>query len=317
METQKNFFENKKRSWISLTGYRTLFVLKLLIEKSRSLNEIIELLQANEITNKSLSKDTVRLTMNTLREAGCKISFPNKSNNYKYILSYHPFCLHFSEDELNVLLKLRDSLSQELSYQDVFVLNEIFHKIIKLSNSKEKIDLFEDTKALLGIDKALVDEFEKLLSLKRKVQICYDSPTNGEENIDIIPKKITYENGNLYLLAFNFKYKGNSLFCFTRIKKINMIYMYSEDDENQAYEVVYKLSGISMATFDKKEYETILSEDKNEITVKAIVENEFSFVQRLLLFGADFKIVSPHSFKEKLIDKIKRIQRVYKNDEAR
>ena len=315
MENQKKFSENKRKSWISLTGYRTLFVLKLLIEKNRSLKELIEFLQSNEITNKSLSKDTVRLTINTLRMAGCKIDSPEKTNGYKYVLTYHPFHLYFSEEELNVLLRLRDSLSLELPYQDVFVLNDLFQKIIELTNSQEKINLFENTKALLGIDKALVDEFEKLLSLKRKVQICYDSPANGEENIDIIPKKITYENGNLYLLGFNFKYKGNSLFSFSRIKKINMIYMYSEDNENQTYEVVYKLSGPSMSTFEKQDYETILSEDKKEITVKAMVENEFSFVQRLLLFGADFKIVSPHSFKEKLIEKIKRIQRVYKNDE--
>ena len=58
--------------------------------------------------------------MNTLREAGCKISFPNKSNNYKYILSYHPFCLHFKEDELNTrypntykyLLDFKEELQQ-------------------------------------------------------------------------------------------------------------------------------------------------------------------------------------------------------------
>ena len=212
MENQKKFSENKRKSWISLTGYRTLFVLKLLIEKNRSLKELIEFLQSNEITNKSLSKDTVRLTINTLRMAGCKIDSPEKTNGYKYVLTYHPFYLYFSEEELNVLLRLRDSLSLELPYQDVFVLNDLFQK---LTNSQEKINLFENTKALLGIDKALVDEFEKLLSLKRKVQICYDSPANGEENIDIIPKKITYENGNLYLLGFNFKYKGNILFSFS------------------------------------------------------------------------------------------------------
>ena len=172
-------------------------------------------------------------------------------------------------------------------------------------------------KKLMSLGKA--QNIDEILEWNSRNQKIFDFPLefSVEYKFDGLSLAITYENGNLYLLAFNFKYKGNSLFSFARIKKINMIYMYSEDDENQTYEVVYKLSGISMATFEKKEYETILSEDKNEITIKAIVENEFSFVQRLLLFGADFKIVSPHSFKEKLIDKIKRIQRVYENDEAR
>ena len=78
MERQKTFLDKNKKTWISLTGYRTLYVLKLLIEKSRSIDELVDLLKSNPYTNKSVSKDTVRLTINTLRSAGCNISKSKK-----------------------------------------------------------------------------------------------------------------------------------------------------------------------------------------------------------------------------------------------
>ena len=42
------------------------------------------------------------------------------------------------------------------------------------------------------------------------------------------------------------------------------------------------------------------------------MENEFCFIQRILLLGSDFKINSPEFFREKLINKLKLIQKGYK-----
>ena len=315
MELENQVLSNTKKTWISLTGYRTLFVLKLIMEKPRTASEIIQFLRDNPNTRKSLSKDTLRITMNTLKSVGCKFSKPCKANEHKFSLLYHPFDLHIDDDEFNVLLRLRDNLSLELSYSDVFILNDMFEKIMALSNSEDKVAYVEETKALIGVDRNLVKEFEKVISAKKKVQIIYDSPRNGEEAIDVIPKKITFENGTLYLFAYGFKYNENSLFNFSRIKKINTVYLSSEKKQNQSFEVVYKVLGSSFSTFEKTDNETIVSNENNELTIKALVDNEFWFVQRLLQFGTDFRIISPYSFREKLINKIKQIQKGYENDE--
>lgn len=313
MESKKNFSEKNKNIWISLTAYRTLFVLKLLIEKDRSLPELTELLENNEITKKSVSKDTVQLTINTLKEAGCDISKPSKATGYKFALLSHPFKFILSDDEFNILMKMRDCFAQELSWDKVFILNDLFEKIMLISSSVEKIENVANTKPLLNVSKHLVEEFEKLISLEKKVQIKYNSPTNGEEDLDIIPKKIAFESSNLYLLAYSFKYNENSLFNFSRIKKINTVYLQTGSLEDTSFEVVYKVFGISASTFELKDNEVIISENSNELTVKAKVYNEFSFVQRILLFGADFKIVSPYSFREKLYNLVKQVQKGYEN----
>lgn len=314
MKAEKNFSEKRKKIWISLTGYRTLLILKLLIEKSRTANEIINILKNNKITNKSVSKDTVRLTINTLKAAGCKISRPSRTNGYTYVLKSHPFALNLTDEEFSVIMKMRNETALNLHWEKVFILNDLYEKIMQVSASEEKINYNADTKPFPNIDINFIKKFEEYIASSRKVQIRYNSPKNGDEDIDIIPEKISYENGMLYLIAYSFKYNEKSLFSFERIKAINSVYLFSSHEKENTYEVVYKVTGNFVYTFEKKDYETIIERKNNAIIVKAVVDNEFCFMQRVLSFGTDFKIISPSFFREKLINKIKQIQKGYENE---
>lgn len=313
MESNKNTLNSEKKIWISLTAYRTLFILKLLLEKGRSFKEIQEFLKANEITKKSISQDTIKLAINTLRGAGCVIAKPSKANKYKYVLVSHPFGLLFSMPEFEIFMKTREAFVQELSWDNVFLLNDLIGKIMTICSEEEKINIIAESRPLLDVDKNIVSEFEKLIHSGKKVQIRYCSPKNGEEDIDIIPKRITFENSNMYLLAYSFKYNENSLFNFSRIKKVNTVYLETNTQKDASFEVVYKLYGTSAATFEQKENEIVVDKKDKELTIRAKVDNEFCFIQRLLLFGADFKIISPYSFNEKIVNIIKQVQKGYEN----
>ena len=65
-----------------------------------------------------------------------------------------------------------------------------------------------------------------------------------------------------------------------------------------------------------KTYQIIRELSLPNITYISIakIEDEFMFIQRILQFGTDFNIISPDFFKEILINKIKLIQKGYKND---
>ncbi len=303
------------KSWISLTGYRTLFVLKLLLEKPRTIDELICELSKNKNTQKSLSKDTIRITLKTLKSAGCVFAKSSKTNSYKYEILSHPFNLYFTDDELNSLIKLRSKTSLDLSWQDVFALNKLYERIISLTKDKEKLELIKSTAPLYDIDEDILAQLSSPKLFGKKVQIKYYSPKNGEEVFDIVVGKISYDEGKLYLHCFNYKYNANGLLNIERIREIQTVYLSQTIEEHYLYEVVYELFGESKDNFEKKDFETILSKNEEKLTVKASVNNEFCFVQRLLLFGADFKIISPDFFREKLINKIKMIQKGYENEE--
>ena len=314
MERQNTFLDKNKKTWISLTGYRTLYVLKLLIEKSRSSDELVDLLKSNPYTNKSVSKDTVRVTINTLRSAGCKISKSNKASDFKYELYSHPFVLKFSNEELDALVKLRKSASNNLSWKKILVLNDLFDKIMQLTNDENQINFVDSVKFFASVDKNILNELSNPNLMGKKIQIRYLSPKNGEEIFDIVVGKISYTDGNLYLSCFNFKYNSNSLLNIERIKEIRTIYMEKVQEQPSLYEVEYELFGDSYYSYEQTENEIIIKKTSSSLKIKALVSNEFIFIQRLLLFGADFKIISPDSFKEKLINKIKLIQKGYENE---
>ena len=82
------------------------------------------------------------------------------------------------------------------------------------------------------------------------------------------------------------------------------------------YTILSKKSLLFKTLYSKNRFqmirEKIIKDNKTSMLVEAKVQNEFLFVQRLLLLGMNFKIISPDFFREKLISKIKLIQKGYK-----
>ena len=311
MELNKQINEIQDNNWISLTGYRTLFVLKLLLEKGRSTDEIISILEKNKYTSKSLSKDTLRVTLNTLKKAGCKLSRPVQSNNYKYEILSHPFGLNLSQDDMNILFKIRQKIAENISWNEIIRLNEFYEKIFTLTFNENLMLNEQYTRPLINIDKYVLNTLTNPHLAGKKLKLIYASPQNGEEELDVIYKKLKYDNENLYLWCYIFKYNVNNYLNLEKIKSLISVSIADYTDKDNYYDVVYKIWGEAAFTFNKKDYETIIEQTDENITVKASVTNDFWFIQRILLFGSDVKIISPEAFKEKMINKIKQIKAGY------
>lgn len=314
MEKAEFTQQKTKKIWISLTGYRILLILRSLMQKGQSIEELIEILQKNSFTNKCVSKDTIRLAINTLKKAGCQITRPCRANNYEYQLISHPFTFNLNDKELKTLIRLRNKMAEEMDWESIFDLNEVYKKIVSLTFNKEQIHKIEESKPLLNINKEIIKAISNPQIIGKKIKIIYDSPEFKEEELDIIPQKITFENGNIYLWCYSFKYRINSLLNIERIKKLISIDISKTIETTSIYDVTYTITGNSIKTFEPKEFEEVLERTEKFIKVLAHVENEFYFIQRILLLGSDFKIVSPNFFKEKLINKIKLIQKGYDNE---
>ncbi len=299
--------------WVSLTGYRLLIVLKSLMLGGKTLKELIDILRENQITSKSVSPDTVHVSINTLKALGCEISRPTKTRGYKYELISHPFCLQLSEVECNSLILLRNNICNEISWKKVMVINSLYEKLFSLTFNGQLINFEKDSRILGLINLDILNILSDSSIIGKKLNITYLSPKFGNEDFDIIPKKITYENTKLYLNCYIFKYNSNSILNIERIININKVEDYENCQLEMSYDVIYKIQGSSVYSFQPAEYETVIEKSKDCIKVCAKVENEFSFIQRLLLLGSDFKIVSPDFFREKLINKLIHIKKGYED----
>lgn len=311
-ENIKNLDNNNKKVWISITGFRTLLLFMSLLEKPRDINELVEIVKKYNITKKSASKDTVRITLKTLKDIGCEIERPLKSVKYKYSISKHPFVLNLSVNDVNSLLLIRERLANELSWKKVLILNSFYEKFFSLTENPEYIEMERNTRLLNEVDLDILSEVSSSKIIGKKVNLKYNSPEFGIEDIDVIPQKLTYENNRLYLWCYSYKYERTSVLNVEKIKKINTVGTAKIEVNTSSYEVQYIIFGSSAKEFRPENNEKIIEKTNDFIKVKAKVLNEFWFIQRLLLFGCEFKIISPYFFKEKLINKIKLIQKGYK-----
>ena len=296
---------------ISITGYRTLLVLMSLIEEGRTIEELVDILKGNPITNKSVSKDTVRITLNTLKNAGCQISRPIKSKGFKYELLVNPFSLKLTDENLITLVRLRETLVNKVPWKDVITINNLYHKLVELTGNQSQINFIDETKSLGNVNPDIIASFLNENIICKKIQLEYLSPEYGKEDIYVVPYKIIYENKRLYILCYSFKYNANCFLEVSRIIKIKSVYSKEKYPKENSYKVIYRISGQAMENYEKTYYETVLKKTAAYMDIEANVSNEFTFIQRILLYGSDFTIISPYVFREKLIDKVKQIRRNY------
>ena len=250
-------------------------------------------------------------SINSLKAAGCIFTRPTKANNYQYKLLSHPFILNLTPEEIDKLIFIRENIAKELSLKEIFDMNGLYEKISALTFNDENKSKIENSKPLKFISKELFSIISNPNIINKKLLITYNSPKFGREEFEIVPQKIIYENQKAYIWCYNCKYESLGLINIERIFEIKEISTNDNFEAPKIYEVIYEIFGDSINDFELQEYEEIISETEDKITVKASVNNEFLFIQRILLFGTCFKIISPAFFKEVLINKIKLIQKGY------
>lgn len=303
-----NQIADNSKSWISLTGYRALLLLRNLIISPKSKEEIVALFSSDPITSKSVSIDTLRLTLNTLKMAGCTIERPSKKNNFRYTLINHPFKLNLSSEDIDVLISSCEKSAEFNSREKILILNNFYKKIFNISIDENLKIQAKESLALNFVKKDILLTLSKPNIKRKKINILYKSRENGFETLEIIPLEIVYENKKLYLKCFICKYNNTGILNIEKILKINSIEMHKTYDFKDTFDVVFEV-------FDKefklKNNEIEIEQTLNSKIIKAEVKNEFLFIQRILELGDNAKIISPVDFKKKLIRQISNIRELY------
>lgn len=307
---------------ISKTGYRALFLLLKLIEGPKTTEELISLVSVDPILKNDISKDTITLTVNTLRKAGCVIIRPTWKSGSKYILKAHPFNRKLTYENIITLQTLRENISTLGDWQLLIHVNKFYAKIAHLAPDADTKDLLLYKHALKDIDYKVLNELILYSKLKKTVNFCYDCPKHGLEDIDFVPEKITFENEKLYVWGYH---KKHDTVCFLRIDRISQVCLLTDINieekcllpEENTGSITYKLKGYSAMMYSENNNEVIIcSDSKSEypLTIRAYVNNRFNFFQRLLSYGTDCVIYSPESAKKDFVRILKNIKEGYNNE---
>lgn len=89
------------------------------------------------------------------------------------------------------------------------------------------------------------------------------------------------------------------------------VHLQKEAIKNLTQTVQYELTNSAISNYCQIEKEKIVEQDKKHLIVELTSDNEFKIIQRLLAYGANCKIISPNSFKEKMIETLKSMEQAY------
>ena len=168
---------------ISLTGYRSLFLLMELLKSAKTREELLYCFSKDPIIKSNLSKDTVTNTINALKAAGCVISRPTQKTENKYVLKSHPFIIRLSKENVQLLLAIRESIVTLGDWQLLINLNNLYAKIALLAPDWDSQRMLLYEHPFKYINSQIFSAILLNSKLKKHLMVCYNSPENGEENI--------------------------------------------------------------------------------------------------------------------------------------
>lgn len=296
---------------MSLTGYRTLVLLRLLMDSPKSNDEINACFLNNQYIKETFSIDTLRIYVNSLREIGCKITRADKSNNLKYELLSHPFEYDVTSSQLHALSKLYKNIYDKIDIKEVIELESFFKKLSALVTNEKTKEYLKNLSMLKNIDESILKDLVTHCKNKNQIVFLYNSPKSGEKEIEIIADKLSFKSEKLYLWGDNLTHKEHSYFRAERILKIFSIKLQKDKEEFLPTKVIYELK--NHADYIPQNDEKIIEKIDDKITIEVDSKNEFNIMQRILYMAEDCKIIYPEEFKTKILHKLKMMKECYEN----
>lgn len=294
---------------MSLTGYRTLVLLSILMESPKSTNEINEYFLNNQYIREKFSIDTLRIYLNSLRAIGCEITRANKLNGGKYELISHPFDFDIPKSQLKAISKLYKTIYDKIDIKELLALEILFEKInSKIHNEKTKASL-KSISVLKNINTNILNELIIHCKNKNQITFLYNSPKSEEKIIEIIADKIAFKSGNLYFHGQSLTHREHAYFRIDRILKLLTIKIRKDEIELPKIKFTYEL-------YNNKDYipednEKIIEKTNEKIVIEAVSENKFSIIQKILFNSQNCKVISPNSIKEEIINILQNMKESY------
>ena len=294
---------------ISLTGARLIVILSALMVAPRDLAELNSIISECGLVDKNYSTDTIRIALSTLKEFGCKIDRPCKSNNFKYRLSFHPFSLTITDEEINALKTLYSNMTRNGDYKVAVQYNELFNILIANTFDEEAAAKLRSITSFYKINS---DVYEKILAEDGKhnlLTILYSSPLKQLSTKKFVFGKIFLKSNKLYVDGYDVNLEKQVCYNLSRIKEVVQIEKRDSDYKPITCKIKYLLKN--------SDYHVISSEAKVEknqdgsIIVEEVFSNKFFAIQQILSLGADCTVLEPSEIREEVIKTLLELRKNY------
>lgn len=309
----KEFKKTNKVTYnlMSFTGFKSIFIFSLLVEGPKSYKDLQQYIVGHPYLQESVSIDTLRIYLNSLRKIGCKINKTSKGGITRYWIDSHPFELKISENQTKSILKIYKAISKSIEISDLVSLQNFFDTFSKyITNEDLKIKL-KNISPLNNIEPQIIKDLMNYAKTKTEIIILYNSLNSGRKNINIIVDKLEINNGKLYVSGINSAYKNYYSFLVSRIVKISGVNIQSSKLKIPSLTVGYNLKIDASEDFEPLNCEKIIEKTDNNIIVEITSQNKFDIAQRIMYLSNNCKVLYPDYFKQEIINSLKQMKEGY------
>lgn len=297
---------------MSFTGYKALVLFSLLAEGPKSYEEICNYFLNHPYLRESISIDTLRVYINSLKRIGCEVKRVRGEDKVsRYVILVHPFELKLTPEQIQSISKVYKSIVKKMDVKELLAMDNFFEKIGSYIKDDKFIEDMKKISLLHDINKNILQDLLDCCDKKEQIVINYNSPNSGKKDIEIIADKIEISNGKIYLYGIGFEYMQYGSFLLNRINQIKEIKLEKTIPYNlHEIRVIYELHCPPEKVI-LQDNEKIIDSDKNKTIIEVVTSNEFLLKQRLLEYGPICKIIHPDEFKNKFVELLKDMKAGY------
>ena len=298
---------------IFYSAFKALIVFELLLSSPRTLDQISDFLAKLPYIKANISKDTLRVYINTFKNAGCKIEKKltgEQRREYSYFIPDNPFRPVISAIQAQMLFDIYDIIMYNMPFEELLKVEILIKKLNSCFKDKTFHELYNSHSILKDFDINVLKELAQCCKENDMVTVLYNSPRSGFKEISIIAHNMKIQNYKLYLEGFGMEYKEEAIFLLSRIVKITNIIPGAEvkAPTDNSFVITFELYNPEE---NLAENETVISQSGNTRTVKHTTNNRILSTQRFLQLADSCKILEPANFKQEFISALKAAKEVY------
>ena len=301
--------EKNELTQVSLTGIRSIVLLGLLIIAPRSLEEIRKIFLQYNIIDESSSNDILRIDINTLKYMGCEISRASAKTDFKYVLGNHPFSLNVTLEEIKLIKRFYKIVKKTADIPKLLVYDDFFKKIAKFISNENK-EAFLGISVLKHFDIKLIKSLLRDCDEKALLTLDYISPDNQFVlTKKIAAKSLEFRNDKIYLHGFDIE---KNKWIILNLKRIQSIWGKNKNNGDYIENKIctrFMLKSIYNNTLEDNE--KVIDKIGNNCIVEGVYFNKFLCIQRMLSFGANCTVLEPLEIKNKIIELLQEMRKIY------
>lgn len=296
---------------MSFTGFKSILIFSMLLDSPKSYKEIQEAMENHKYLHESVSIDTLRIYLNSLREIGCEINRKTINGVPKFYIDRHPFELNFSDAQIKSIIKIYKAISKSIDVNDLISLQQFFEKISKYITNEKLKETLGKISPLNNIKPELIQDLMTYAQNNTEVTIYYNSENSGKKNITILVDKLHINNSKLYISGFNSEHNTYSSFLVQKIISVVSVNIKNNTLKIPEITVGYLYLKDENEDFELLNGEKIVNSDNNKLTIEITSANKFEIMQRIMSHSIKCKVLYPEDFKSEVIANLKKMKEGY------